>query len=160
MTLIGLVLPLVASCSTLPRQDAVSGMSCVVTGTASYRERIALPPALVQLEGTYWRLTHLGGQPVPIAPQQREPHLILDPQSRRVSGSGGCNRLFGGYELEGERLVFGQLATTRMACLDGMETEAAFLSALGTVRTWRIAGPHLDLFDDRGGLVARFEARP
>ncbi|MGE0473956.1 MAG: META domain-containing protein, partial [Nitrospirales bacterium] len=99
------------------------------------------------LEDMYWKLTRLSDQPVLIAPQQREPHLILHSPSRRIGGFGGCNRLIGGYELKDVRLTFGQVATTRMACREGMEMEAAFLAALEKVRTWKIAGQHLDLFD-------------
>jgi heat shock protein HslJ len=46
-----------------------------------------------------------------------------------------------------------------MACVQGMETENAFLEALGKVAKWKIIGQHLELFDASGKLVARFEAR-
>ncbi len=111
------------------------------------------------LENTYWKLTRLGDQPVQVATEQHEPHMILQSKSHRIAGSGGCNRLIGGYDLEGERLVFGQLATTQMACPQGMDTEDAFLAALGRVRTWGILGQHLELYDAVDNLLARFEAR-
>ena len=63
------------------------------------------------------------------------------------------------YELHGDQLTFGQMASTRMACLEGGDTEQAFLEALRHVRTWKITGQHLELFDAAGILVARFEAR-
>jgi heat shock protein HslJ len=65
--------------------------------------------------GTEWRLTRLASSP----------HLLFDPATRRVSGFTGCNRLSGGYTVEGDRLTFGPMATTRMACPEGMATEAA-----------------------------------
>ena len=111
------------------------------------------------LENTYWKLTRLGETAVTVAAQQREPHFILNPQARRVGGSGGCNRLTGSYELNGDKLTFGQMAGTLMACPEGMDTEKAFLEALGQVNKWKIAGQHLELFDAAGKLVARFEAR-
>ena len=111
------------------------------------------------LENTYWKLTRLGETAVTVAAQQREPHFILNSQTRRVGGSGGCNRLMGGYELNGDKLTFGQMAGTMMACLEGMDTEKAFLDALGQVNTWKIVGQHLELFDAADTLVARFEAR-
>ena len=111
------------------------------------------------LENTYWKLTRLGDTAVTVASQQREPHFILNPKSRRAGGSGGCNRLTGSYELNGDRLTFGQMAGTMMACLEGMDTEKAFLDALRQVNKWKIAGQHLELFDAAGKLVARFEAR-
>jgi heat shock protein HslJ len=110
------------------------------------------------LENTYWKLTRLGDTAVTVASQQREPHVILNSESRRVGGSGGCNRLIGNYELHGDRLAFGQMASTRMACLEGSATEQAFLEALQHVHTWKITGQHLELFDAAGTLVARFEA--
>jgi hypothetical protein len=41
-----------------------------------------------------------------------------------------------------------------------METEKAFLEALGQVKKWRIEGRELELFDGEGRMLARFEARP
>jgi copper homeostasis protein (lipoprotein) len=111
------------------------------------------------LENTYWKLTRLGDTPVMVASRQREPHIILNPESRRVSGSGGCNRLVGSYELQGDQLVFSQIAGTMMACLEGSDTEQAFLEALRHVHKWKIMGQHLELFDTAGTLLVRFEAR-
>jgi uncharacterized lipoprotein YbaY/heat shock protein HslJ/uncharacterized lipoprotein NlpE involved in copper resistance len=111
------------------------------------------------LENTYWKLTRLGDAPVTVASRQREPHFILNPETRRVGGSGGCNRLVGSYELNGDRLTFGQMAGTMMACPEGGDTEKAFLEALRQVQTWKIVGQHLQLFDAAGNLVGRFEAR-
>ena len=115
--------------------------------------------ATESLENTYWKLTRLGVASVTVASQQREPHLILNAETRRVSGSGGCNSLTGSYELHGDQLILGQMAGTMMACLEGMETEQGFLKALRHVSRWKIAGQQLDLFDAAGDAVARFEAR-
>jgi len=115
--------------------------------------------ATAPLENTYWKLTRLGDVPVTVASQQREPHVILTPESGRVGGSGGCNRLVGSYELHDDKLTFGQMAGTMMACPEGSDTEQAFLEALRQVYTWKIMGQHLELFDAAGTLVARFEAR-
>jgi copper homeostasis protein (lipoprotein) len=110
------------------------------------------------LGNTYWKLTRLGDTPVAAVPQQREPHFILHSESRRVSGSSGCNRLMGRYELKSDTLAFDQMAATKMACPQGMDLEKTFLEALGQVKTWKITGQHLDLFDAAGKPVARLEA--
>jgi putative lipoprotein len=115
-------------------------------------------PAAV-LESTYWKLVRLGESPVAAASGQREPHPILDPQAHRVSGSGGCNRMTGGYELKRDRLAFGQMAGTLMACPQGMDTEKAFLQALGQASAFKIAQQRLELFDGTGKLVESFEAQ-
>jgi copper homeostasis protein (lipoprotein) len=111
------------------------------------------------LENTYWKLTRLGSTPVNVAAGTRELHLILQPASRRVSGFSGCNRLTGGYELEGDRLTFSQMAGTMMACPTGMDTERMFLDVLRQVRTAKVTRQHLDVFDAAGNFLARFEAR-
>jgi copper homeostasis protein (lipoprotein) len=111
------------------------------------------------LENTYWKLTRVGNAPVVVSSQQREPHFILSSDSRRVSGSGGCNRLTGSYQLSGDQLTFGQMAGTMMACPEGMDTEQAFLGALSQAKRVKITRQHLELYDATGTLVARFEAR-
>ncbi len=119
------------------------------------------PPGL---ENTCWRLTGLHGRAVAAGPRG-EPHLVLRPERHQVSGSGGCNRLFGGYRIEAEgRIGFPALVTTRMSCPEGMDTEREFLEALAAVATWTITGTitgsELQLFDATGEPVARFAASP
>jgi copper homeostasis protein (lipoprotein) len=111
------------------------------------------------LENTYWKLTRLGTTPVNVTSGTREIHLILQPASRRVTGFSGCNPLTGSYELTRDRLTFGEMAGTMMACPTGMETERAFPAALRQVSTAKITRQHLDVFDASGKFLARFEAR-
>jgi heat shock protein HslJ len=65
----------------------------------------------------------------------------------------------GSFELKGDALSFARLAGTMMACPAGMDTEREFLGALPRVTRWKIVGEHLELFDARGKVLARFEAR-
>jgi putative lipoprotein len=115
------------------------------------------PDGEPSLENTDWKLTYLSETVV--TSEQWEPHLILTSESHRVSGSGGCNGLIGSYELRGDELTFSQMATTMMACPEGMDTEKAFFKALTEAKTWKITEPQLELFDAGGSVVARFEAR-
>jgi putative lipoprotein len=111
------------------------------------------------LENTDWKLTHLSEAVITATSEQREPHFVLNSESRRVSGSGGCNGLIGSYELHGNELTFSQMATTMMACPEGMDTEKAFLKALTEVKTSKITEKQLELFDAGGNMVARFAVR-
>lgn len=122
-------------------------------------ETCGAPFSTAKLEETYWKLTRLEGKPVIVAEKQREPSLTFRSEAKRVTGSGGCNSLSGSYKLDGFTLTFGNMAATQMACMQGMETEAALLKALPKVRTWKILGQHLELYDAGGAVVARFEAR-
>ena len=111
------------------------------------------------LEGTRWVLTALGDDAVEGAVPGREPSLELRPLERRVHGLTACNRFSGTYTLDGERLTFGPLAVTRMACVDGPPIELRYLRALGDTVSWRISGRDLELFDKTEEKIARFEAR-
>lgn len=51
------------------------------------------------------------------APEDGRPQLVLEPGGS-VHGTDGCNRLVGGWEEIDGRIVFGQLAGTRMFCRD------------------------------------------
>jgi putative lipoprotein len=111
------------------------------------------------LDGTYWKLTHLGESPVPAFEPRREPHLVLAKNQQRVSGAGGCNRIMGSYQLEGDKLSFGKMAATMMACADGMDVEQVFLKALGQVAQFRLEGGELVLLDAQGATLAKFAAQ-
>ncbi len=117
--------------------------------------------ATAELVNMYWKLTALNGKPVLVAANQREPSLILQSAGmhQRATGSGGCNRFTGSYELNGNTLRFGALAGSMMACVAGMDTEKEYLETLPQVRAWKVLGQHLELFDAAGTMLARFEAR-
>jgi heat shock protein HslJ len=113
-------------------------------------------PATAPLENTYWKLTELGGKSIAVTRQP--PHFILHPDTRRVSGAGGCNRFIGSYQLNGDQLSFGQTAGTMMACGEEMEIEREWFTTLRQVRKARVSGRELELRDEADRPVARFEA--
>jgi heat shock protein HslJ len=113
----------------------------------------------VSLTGTDWRLVKLGDEAVEVKDPQRAPHILLDAKTHRMSGSGGCNRLMGGWKVNGDHITFSQTASTMMACVEGMETEQKFLKALGSASQWKITDGRLKLMDDSGGVLAEFEGK-
>lgn len=110
------------------------------------------------LVNTYWKLTQVGDATPEAGDNQREAHFVLHTEENRIAGSTGCNHLAGNYRLDNDALHFGPLITTRMACLQGGETEQAFLAALEATATWLIEGQTLTLRDASGAAVAHFEA--
>ena len=119
----------------------------------------ATSAAAADLRGTRWQLVALGDKPVAAVDTQRAAHVILQPDSKQVAGSGGCNRMFGVYELNGDALRFSGIGSTKMACQDGMDTETAFLPALLRVAKYRIDGQQLELSDSTGAVIAKFAAK-
>jgi putative lipoprotein len=110
------------------------------------------------LRNTYWKLTELNKQGVEVAERQREPHIIFAAEQPRLSGSGGCNSIMGGFDVAGTALTFKQMAGTMMACPNGMEQETVFLRTLTTVASYKIDGDTLILSNADNAVVARFKA--
>jgi heat shock protein HslJ len=112
------------------------------------------------LRGTTWLLRAIAGQP-PAAtstPQAPISLQLLNDQPRLV-GHGGCNRLMGGFQLQGSRLSFSPLASTRMACApEVMALEQRFSQSLEQVRRWSVLGGTLRLDDGRSRTLLLFEA--
>jgi heat shock protein HslJ len=111
------------------------------------------------LLNTYWRLTHLGGIPALPDTSSRQPHFRLD--GSRVTGATGCNTIGGTYELSGDRLRFGPLMMTRMACVEAArnQQEQQFTAALEATDRYEITGDSLTLFAGAAAR-ARFVAVP
>jgi len=51
------------------------------------------------------------------------------------------------------------MASTMMACIEGMGTEKKLLKALNEVAKWNITGQLLELSNAGGNVVASLEAR-
>ncbi len=110
------------------------------------------------LEGTHWRAIELAGIPIPAQDPRREAFLLFQ-AGGRVSGSDGCNRLTGTFQLTRGVLTFGQMAGTLMACVDSSgEVERAFREMLKRAASLAIAGDRLELFDATGRRVGAFVA--
>jgi RimJ/RimL family protein N-acetyltransferase len=113
------------------------------------REDLELEPGSVHgvpgsLEGIDWTLVGGIGQ-------------TLRLEGGHASGSGGCNRFAGGYSLEGDRLSFEPLASTRMACApEIMRAEAEFFATLGRCARVSVADGELVLLDEDGAELLRF----
>ena len=111
------------------------------------------------LENVFWRLVSVGENPAFPVPAAREAGITLHSEGQRMSGSGGCNRLLGRYELGAGTLKLFPSGTTMMACADDSTLqEAQFLSALKLTTGYRISGDTLELRNgDR--VLARFMAQ-
>jgi putative lipoprotein len=105
-----------------------------------------------------WVPARILDRDVTVSGREREPWMELDSHTMRVTGSGGCNRFSGTFEVGRGSLRFGPLVSTKMACMS-METEVAFSRALDRTRLFRIRGRTLDLIDDTGRVLVRLEAR-
>ncbi|MEO6914992.1 MAG: META domain-containing protein [Chitinophagaceae bacterium] len=103
-----------------------------------------------------WYLSEVQGKNVN-ADNGNYAYLLFSPgQPNKVTGSTGCNRLNGSYDLSGVNFIkFSPLASTRMACPGN--TEATFLDALGQANSWNIVDNQLLLSNGKIQL-AKFNA--
>ena len=117
------------------------------------------PRAATPLVGTYWKLASIGDmQALPAADARREPHLTLLAEENRAVATGGCNQMSGRYQITEQGLVFSEFVSTRMACPGVMEQEGALGRVFGATRGYRVDGTALELTDEAGAVLARFEA--
>lgn len=104
-----------------------------------------------------WLILRIDGQAVH-APGYR---LSFDADGQRFSAHFGCNRLFGGYSHQGDRLHFGPIAGTKMACPGNRDEERgkAALAAITHARTDAVKAPGLRLSLRDARDAVRLEAQ-
>ncbi len=111
----------------------------------------------INLEDTKWQLVALTRS---VNANQIQDGAFLNFQSvnSRLNGSTGCNRLMGGYRVQGELIKLSEIASTKIFCPRGGIIRGALLVvALNDTRAWRIEAGHLYLLDEKGEKIAVFE---
>ncbi len=112
----------------------------------------------IPLLGTTWQLLELRGQPAVPPAAMNIAELMFDGAQNRYSGSTGCNRISGAFELDGDSLHLKAGAMTMMACAEPlMKQEQNFASTLPSVDSYEIKGQVLELLA-AAKVVARFKA--
>lgn len=112
----------------------------------------------MSLTGTYWRLIELNGKPALLGDGEKELHMVFNTEDSRVAGFSGCNRFTGGYKVKENQIEFSHMASTRMACMESMEQEQHFLSAMEKTKQFKINCEKLFMHDADGKLLFRFKA--
>ena len=84
------------------------------------------------------------------------------PDEGRITGTGGCNRFIGAYEIAGGDLRIGPIDSGLQLCFDTGLAEGLYLEALRAAEHYRIEGRQLLLTrtDERNKerVLLRFEA--
>lgn len=142
ITLLGAMIAL-SGCETMPTQTSASQISAINQANLVQRT---------------WTATQLGNSMLPTAAnRQNLPYLNFDAATQTVTGSDSCNRLSGSYVAGRDTLQLGQLATTRMACLNNNNLDQKFHEALNKVTHYQVYGKTLKLLDRHGNLLIQFE---
>ena len=105
--------------------------------------------------GQEWKLVSYGtpGQETAL-PADSEITLTFD-QEGRAGGSAGCNSYGGEYQVDGQKIAILNVASTLMACDNPliMQTESAYLAALGSAETFQLSSDQLEINYQGGVLV-------
>ena len=115
------------------------------------------PPA--ELGGNAWQLISFNNGNGMESNQTTARIVVTFGEDGKVSGNAGCNNFNGAYEVDGEEITIGPLATTRKMCAQPegvMETEQAFLQAMGNAATFSIMGDRLTIYDKDGAKLLIF----
>ena len=131
-------------------------LACCLSNCGNTRKTAS--NASIELAGIHWKLIELNGTPVKPDQSAVEPYIELDKYTHRFSGSTGCNRITGSYELNESGIIdFSKVAATKMMCLN-MELENQFLTIFDWVEKYKIAGDTLTLTGAEDTPLARFKA--
>ena len=142
ITLLGAMIAL-SGCETMPTQTSASQISAINQANLVQRT---------------WTATQLGNSMLPTAAnRQNLPYLNFDAATQTVTGSDSCNRISASYAAGRDTLQLGQLATTRMACLNNNNLDQKFHEALNKVTHYQVYGKTLKLLDRHGNLLIQFE---
>ena len=107
------------------------------------------------LEGSKWLLASYGDQDSPQAVIE-DTRGTAEFSEGDVTGTAGCNTYFGSYEVDGQELAFGPVASTEMYCMDPeglMDQEYAYLQALGKAEQYEIKEGNLIITGTEGQVL-------
>lgn len=99
-----------------------------------------------------WVLESVKGEPYSLAENQNlHPTIEIYLAEERFSGNTGCNNMNGTLTVDGSKITFTNIITTKMFCNDVDET--GFLSSLEKVNRYKIEKMRLYLYEDDSELM-------
>ena len=119
--LLPLALPLLLAACPQSAPDTAATDTAAMPATSTTPATPAASDANADLGRYHWRLqdaTDASGKRIDALFVQADKPLQLDFADGRVTVANACNRMGGGYSLEGESLAVARMASTMMACAD------------------------------------------
>jgi len=129
----------------------------VIEGDLADKYRLIKNKTDAALEDKTWVLIELMGKT--IDPKEEEMYLRFMSNEGLLTGSDGCNRFSGNYELlKGSRFRTGPLASTMKACLD-MQYAGEYLQAIEKSDTYILVDSMLSITKARMAPMAKFKLK-
>jgi len=134
------------------RITAVTLILAAALGSTALAQIVSPPP--MPLEGTFWRAVVVGDRQLSSS-SVPGPYLVFE-HTGRVSGSDGCNRLAGDFNVNAEVVTFARMESTYKMCVGIHDVQRMFDRALTDARRLVIVGDQLELFDASNRPLAIF----
>jgi len=132
--------------ATIPAEDG--------DATYAWRAHVCCKSDINTAVGKEWTLVSLNGEEI----ESEDPPTMMFSKGGRLAIFGGVNRLTGSYALVHDRVMMGQLASTRMAGPpERMDQEQTFASVLREVDGFHVHGDEL-MLRNKDKVVATFRA--
>ncbi len=112
----------------------------------------------LSLFDTQWNLVEINQTPIKTTDAVKTPYITFSKKEMKATGNNGCNSFFANFDTVEERLSFGPVGSTEMACQEWMANEMAFLAMLQAARQYTIDGYALLIMDGNGQVVGKFIA--
>ena len=114
------------------------------------------------LEGTLWALESYQNADGETVDAMLNSGARAEFENGEVSGTSGCNQFFGTYEVDGNSISIGPLASTLMACPPPlMDQEFGFMTSFQSAATYEISSDTLTMSNANGDVVVTFlESEP
>lgn len=100
-----------------------------------------------------WVLQTLKGKAVTVPAGATAPWMKLTKDGEKMEGFGGCNTMFGGFTLDGDRVKFPNLGSTKKFCEAEQPTENSFMTALRSADHFKLEGRTLKLLTGTSELA-------
>lgn len=113
--------------------------------------------AVAELSTGSWQLEEINGEAIDSGEFAKIPELNFDKAEGRVSGNSGCNSMSGSYSINEDKIKFGPIAQTKMAC-QGVG-EGKFMTLFNTVQKFKLQGDKLKLYDGNDSKVLCFKKK-
>jgi len=145
IVVIGIVSALIQSCSTAGKT------SSTIPSESADTSSVGTSWKYVELNA--WKLIQFQGKMV----TENNPVIQFDRAQGRVFGFNGCNRSFGTFRSETDKITVNMGSSTMMACSpEAMELEQEFMQSMtGKTYSYDIADQTLNMYEN-GTLVLMF----
>ena|SRR6187455_2624168 len=138
------------------KNSATLGLFLFAVVLASCSSSNKLSKTLTTLSDNNWQLFSIGQSMYSPSSGGTTPMLSFDPQNQKVNGNTGCNNFSGSFTADKDKLSFGSVGATKMACPD-MQKETDFLNALSKTSSFSVYEGKLILKDAAGTQLMAFD---